>query len=122
MDKIKMHNSVKPYFHEDDKWYRDAVEETLDLIAAKGCIVEVNTRGLYKHDPPLLYPSAWILQRTFQKKIPVMLNADSHHPDEIEKGFTEAAKLLMDIGYRTLRILKNGQWQDKAFSDSGVEF
>ena len=38
------------------EWYRKQVKETLDLIAEKGCIMEVNSRGLYKHDPPLVIP------------------------------------------------------------------
>jgi len=39
MDKIKMHNSAKPYFSEEDPWYRAQVEETLDLVARTGCIL-----------------------------------------------------------------------------------
>jgi len=122
MDKIKMHNTVKRYFREDEKWYMDAVEETLELIASRGCILEVNTRGLYKHDPPMLYPSAWILKSAYRKKIPVMLNADSHLPDEIDTGFAETASLLRDIGFRTVRVLYKGNWQDKAFTETGIEF
>jgi histidinol-phosphatase (PHP family) len=122
LDKIKMHNTVNAYFREDDVWYVDAVEETLDLIASRGSILEVNTRGLYKHTPPLLYPSSWILKRAFQKKIPVMINSDSHHPDEIDSGFTEVSELLADIGYRTLKVLIHGSWQDKPFTSKGLLF
>ena len=88
MDKIKMHNTVKPYFNEEDEWYRKQVQETLDLIAEKGCIMEVSSRGLYKHDPPLLYPDAWVVKQAYLRKIPVMLNSDAHHPDEIDYYFT----------------------------------
>jgi histidinol-phosphatase (PHP family) len=120
MDKIKMHNSFKPYLNEEDKWYIELVEESLEIIKQKGCIVEVNTRGLYKKDPPVLYPGLWVLERIYQKKIPVMLNSDSHHPNEIELGFSTAAKLLREIGFRTLRILIDGKWLDKAFSEHGM--
>lgn len=120
MDKIKMHNSVHPYLNEEEKWYTNLVDESLELIKQKGCIVEVNTRGLYKHNPPLLYPGAWILERIFKKKIPVMLNSDSHHPDEIENGFSYAAALMHEIGFRTLRILLDGRWQDAAFNENGL--
>ena len=122
LDKIKMHNPVKPYFNEEEKWYTNLVEEALEVIRQKGCIVEVNTRGLYKHNPPVLYPGAWVLECICEKKIPVMLNSDSHHPDEIELGFSYAAKLLREIGFKTLRILIDGKWQDKTFNEKGLFF
>jgi histidinol-phosphatase (PHP family) len=121
LDKIKMHNTVKPYFREDEEWYRNEVEETLDLIAEKGCVVEVNTRGFYKHNPPVLYPGRWVLEQIFRRKIPVMLNSDAHHPDEIELGFSFAAEILKETGYRTLRVLLDNEWQDKPFSEQGLE-
>jgi histidinol-phosphatase (PHP family) len=122
IDKIKMHNSVRPYFNEEERWYTNLVEETLEVIRQKGCIVEVNTRGLYKHNPPVLYPGEWLLACIYEKKIPVMLNSDSHHPDEIELGFSYAAKLLLEIGFKTLRILIDENWQDKAFDEKGLIF
>jgi histidinol-phosphatase (PHP family) len=120
MDKIKMHNKVRTYFSEDDKWYRDQVEETLELIAQKGCILEVNTRGLYKHNPPMLYPGRWVLEQAYLRKIPVLLNSDAHHPDEIEAGFSFAAGMLREIGYKSLRILLNHVWQDVPFDEKGL--
>jgi len=121
MDKIKMHHGVSPYLNEEEEWYMKQVEDTLDLIAEKGCIMEINSRGLYKHNPPLLYPSPWILKQAYIRKIPVMLNSDAHHPDEIDLCFTETALMLKHTGYKTLRILFNGAWQDKPFSEAGVE-
>ncbi len=120
LDKIKMHNAVRPYFSEEDSWYRDQVEETLGLIAQKGCILEVNTRGYYKHNPPMLYPGKWVLERAFDHKIPVILSSDAHHPEEIDTGFSFATGLLKDIGYRSLRVLLDGRWQDRSFNEKGL--
>ncbi len=120
MDKIKMHNHLGGYLNEEDGWYIEQVEQCLDLIASEGIIVEVNTRGLYKNDPARLYPSAWICKRILAKKIPVMLNSDSHQPQEMDGGFAQAASLLKDIGFRTLRVLWNGRWQDTAFDENGI--
>jgi histidinol-phosphatase (PHP family) len=120
MDKIKMHNTVRPYFDEEAEWYRKQVYETLDLIAEKGCIMEVNSRGLYKHDPPLLYPGPWVIEQAYLRKIPVMLNSDAHHPDDIEKGFKESVIVLKQTGYKTLRILHKGSWQDMPFNETGI--
>jgi histidinol-phosphatase (PHP family) len=120
MDKIKMHNSVKHYFNEEEEWYRNQVEETLDLIQEKGCIMEVSSRGLYKHNPPLLYPDQWIIKQAYRRKIPVMLNSDAHHPDEIDYYFTETALLLKQTGYKTLRVLYKGSWHDMPFNETGI--
>jgi len=120
MDKIKMHNSVRPYFDEEEDWYNRQVDETLDLIAEKECILEVSTRGLYKHDPPLLYPGPRVIRQAFIRKIPLMLNSDSHHPDEIDNYFMETAALLAQTGYKTLRVMKNGSWQDRPFTERGI--
>ena len=120
LDKIKMHHSFRPYLNETDNWYVALVEETLEVIRQKGCMIEVNTRGLYKHNPPLLYPGFWILKRIFEKGIPVMINSDAHHPDEVGLGFDHAAALLHDIGFKTVRVLLNGCWQEKAFNGNGV--
>jgi histidinol-phosphatase (PHP family) len=121
MDKIKMHNFPRPYLDEEDNWYINLVEETLEVIRQKGCIVEVNTRGLYKHNPPLLYPGEWVLKLIHQKKIPVMINSDAHHPSEVDSGFEQAARLLVQTGFRTLRILHKNRWQDVPFSENGLE-
>jgi histidinol-phosphatase (PHP family) len=120
LDKIKMHNTVRPYFNEGEKWYKEQVEETLGLIAQNGCILEVNTRGYIKQNPPMLYPGKWVLERAFQYNIPVMLNSDAHHPEEIDAGFSNAAAILKDIGYESLRVLLDGRWQDMPFNENGL--
>jgi histidinol-phosphatase (PHP family) len=122
LDKIKMHNSIRPYLSEEDKWYTNLVEDTLEVILQNGCMVEVNTRGLYKHNPPILYPGPWILKRLQQKKIPVVISSDAHHPDEIESGFGSAAALLHDIGFKTVMVLLDGKWQEKPFDEKGMIF
>ena len=61
-DKIKMHNKNR-FFTEDEKWYRDWIEETLLLIKKKQLIVEINTRGLYKKRCDSFYPSPLIIKR-----------------------------------------------------------
>ena len=122
LDKIKMHNRHRTYLNEEEGWYRNCVEDTLDLIAERGCMVEINTRGIYRYGQPDLYPGTWILERIYRKKIPVMINADAHLPDEIDSGYVYAAGILKSIGFGSLRILWKNRWTDCAFTESGVEF
>lgn len=119
LDKIKMHNLRDSLFSETDNWYQEAVESTLDAIAQAGCVVEINTRGLYKRDLDS-YPSEWILISMFEKGIPVMINSDSHAPDEITARFSDAATRLQRAGYRFLRIFIDKEWKDVPFDEQGL--
>ena len=116
-----MHNAVHPYFNETDAWYKDEVMATLDAIAAKGIIMEVNTRGIYKKYTTVTYPGNWVVEEAFKKHIPVMINSDCHHPRELTLEFEATAAMLLKAGYRTVRIMKGGQWTDVALTEKGLE-
>lgn len=119
VDKIKMHNRGR-YFAEDEKWYRNLLEETLELIKQKKLIVEVNTRGLYKKRSDSLFPDGYALQKVQQLKIPVIISSDAHQPDEMNQLFDYAQKRLLDFGFRELLFLENGRWGAKELNVSGL--
>ncbi len=121
MDKIKIQNAYYPYFDESEKWYRQEVEQTIKSIRAAGSIVEINTRGLYQKKLSAPYPSPWIIKLLFENKISVTINSDAHHPKDLCNSFSEAAHLLVTIGYKKLRILSDGKWQDVAFDQYGIK-
>jgi len=120
LDKVKMHNRGDHFFMEDEPWYRDQVDLTLNAIAKAGCIVEVNTRGLYQNKTDTTYPSPWILKEILRKNIPITLSSDAHHPDDLVNRFPETARELMNIGFKKIRILLDGRWTDVAFSEHGI--
>jgi histidinol-phosphatase (PHP family) len=120
MDKIKMHNRGDRFFMEEEPWYREQIDLTLDAVAEAGCIVEVNTRGLYQNKTDTTYPSPWILQEILRKNIPVILSSDAHHPDDLVNHFPETARDLVNIGFKKIRILLNGKWTDVAFGEQGI--
>jgi len=111
LDKIKIQN--RSLFSEDADWYRKAVMQTLEEIAAKGVIMEVNTRGLYKKRVLETYPSRWILIEAKQMGIPIMLNSDSHHPREITGEFERAAEVIRSAGYKEVQVLLKQEWQPR---------
>lgn len=121
LDKIKMHNSKKHFFDEDEVWYKDAVLETLDVIAEAGVIMEANTRGIYKKLSGEPYPSSWVWKEALKRGIPAQINSDGHHPREITSNFEEAASMLNSVGYSSVRILYQNKWQDKPFTSRGIE-
>ncbi|MCF8308617.1 MAG: histidinol-phosphatase [Bacteroidales bacterium] len=113
IDKIKMHNHNR-YFSEDESWYRQLVDETLDYVKANDCILEVNTRGVYKGRSDSLFPGHMILQKALEQNIPISLNSDAHKPDEMDGYYTEAMRFLKSIGFREMYYYSQGDW--KAFA------
>jgi histidinol-phosphatase (PHP family) len=102
IDKVKMHNKQR-WFSTFEKWYVDLIDQTLEAAARQGCIIELNTRGLYTGKTSDYFPSTEILQKCLDMGISMMVNSDAHHPDQIDNHFMEAHKLLKDIGFKSLK-------------------
>ncbi len=98
LDKIKMHNTTLEYFKEDEKWYKDAMMETLEVASKTGIIIELNTRGIYKKKTHDTYPSNWVVKEMASLKIPVIVNSDCHHPSEMILGYDVAFENLKSAG------------------------
>jgi len=116
IDKIKLHNDGDKYFSEESDYYKKAVLNVLDEIKRAGCIVEFNTRGLYKHKNKQPYPSLWMLKEMHQRNIRVIISSDCHLINELVQEFPAAIKLLKEAGYKTLWQLEKGKWKEVALS------
>ena len=114
LDKIKMHNHDR-FFREDETWYTDLVDETLELVRGSGVIVEVNTRGIYKKRCDSLFPGPAVLKKIHALRIPVIITSDAHRPEEISMLFKETAGLLREIGFREVMELTNSGWNARPF-------
>jgi histidinol-phosphatase (PHP family) len=110
-DKVKMNNKDR-YFNENDKWYVDLVDNALEKIAEKKVIVEVNTRGIYTGRYHSWYPGIRELQKCLELKIPITISADAHKPHELNGYFTETEVFLKKLGYKSMKVFKQNQWQD----------
>lgn len=120
LDKIKMYNNKRKYFSESDKFYRNQVLSVLEVIKKSGSIVEVNTRGYYRYGQLDLYPSQWIIEKLAVMDIPVMLNSDSHKPEEIIGGFEYAIEKLKEAGVKRLWALIDDCWQGFEYNRQGL--
>jgi len=121
LDKIKIQNINNKFFTETDSWYRNEIEKTLDSIERSGCVLEVNTRGIYQKKSSTTYPSPWILERIQAKNIPITISSDAHHCDDLINHFPETAKELKQIGFDKIHILHDGQWRPFPFNEHGIE-
>lgn len=98
LDRIKKRNSDGTYWDEHCAWYRRAVEDTLDAIAASGCILEVNTRGLYLKEITDTYPTDWIVRRAHARGIRLQVNSDAHRSEHISGAFAATYRGLQQMG------------------------
>ncbi len=98
LDKVKMHNQNR-FFTEDEIWYQNEIDQTLDLIKSKNCIVEVNTRGLYKKRSDSLFPGIEVLKKIKLLGIPITISTDAHKPEELALFIPETKKRLKQIGF-----------------------
>lgn len=108
-DKIKMHNKNR-FFTQEDSWYQNLILESLQLIKEKGTVMEINTRGLYKGRFDELFPSVSIFQKAQEMGIPLMLNTDAHHPDELLGYYPEAVEIIKKAGIRELWHFSKKGW------------
>jgi histidinol-phosphatase (PHP family) len=112
LDKIKMQYTKDCFIPETDTAYRKELMQTLEEIASTGCIMEINTRGVYKRNEPELYPSFWVLTEMSKMKIPVMLNSDAHRPQELVLQFEMAVEKLRKAGYKSITYFSKGKLQE----------
>jgi len=110
VDKIKMHNRER-FFKEDESWYRSLIGETLDIIAQKGTIVEVNTRGIYKKRSETTYPGIEILKQMKSRGIPVTVSSDAHQAQELNGAFEIAQNLLREAGINETVFFTGKNWE-----------
>jgi|SRR3972149_2121193 len=120
--KVKYNNDIQIYkgLEIDYLKGKNIVFETIELISKSKCIIEINTHGVYKGLCKSFYPSGFILKECSNFGIPVTINADAHHPDELNLFFNECATLLKKKGYKEIFILINNEWLPKKFNENGI--
>lgn len=113
LDKIYMNGQRCKDFSFTAPWYRNMVNEYLEVIAGKGLIVEINTKNLLKKQQT--FPRQEYLSRMRELQIPVMVNSDCHTPDLVNDGRQEAFDMLKQAGYKSTCELIAGSWQSIPF-------
>lgn len=103
IDKVKMYNRNR-FFNENDAWYRNLIEETLCAAAHAGCIIEVNTRGVYTGKTNEFFPSDHILRACKRLQIPLMINSDAHNPTQLTSQYGRAREQLAGMGFTHLAV------------------
>ena len=114
VDKIKIQHRPDCIVSETHPFFRKQLMATLEEIAAAGCIVEVSTRGIQKGQNYGYYPSIWVIAEMQKMGIHVTINSDAHTPDMLTCAFDQTEKMLREIGFDTVMMLKEGKWEERA--------
>ncbi len=109
---IEKFNKNNRYIVPEDKWYRDLVCPTLDVIAQSNCILEINARSLYRDLLDDFAPSYWMIQYAKGKNIPVTISGDVHKTSEFGLYWNKAVNVLKAAGYSEIVILTNQGWKE----------
>ena len=112
-DKIKMHNNNR-FFSRKDNWYNNLIHESLQLVKETETVLEINTRGLYKGRFDELFPGIPEILLAYKMGIPLMLNTDAHHPDELLGYYSEALIILKKLGIKELWHFSKKGWFSNA--------
>ncbi len=121
LDKINIQNIDNKFYKRYSSWYQIEILYTLEEIAASNAIVEVNSRGLYTNKSFYTYPDNWVLKNICAMGIPITLNSDCHHPEEIINGFEKVAYMLQEIGFKHLMTYLDNKWVPVAFDTHGLK-
>ena len=76
----------------------------------------MNTSGLHKKVREF-NPGPAILRMMCERRIPVVLGSDSHHPDRVASHFHEALDALEEVGFRNVSCFLGRKRQDMAIVD-----
>ncbi len=72
-------------------WYQDLVEQFLLNCAARGVVLEINTKA--HHSKGVFFPDRQYFERMAQLGIKVVINSDVHHLDRLTVGLREVGEL-----------------------------
>lgn len=76
-------------------------QETLEALADHRGIIEISTAGLRK-EVKEIYPSKEFLQEAHKKGVRILINSDSHMPEEVGHQFDLAVQLAREVGYQEI--------------------
>jgi histidinol-phosphatase (PHP family) len=109
LDRISIWNRDNCWFDPGAPWYAELVESTLDTIAGSGRVLETNTSGWNK-PAATCNPSPDILARAVRRKIPIIVSADAHYPENIAQHYGRAVRVLSGVGCESIVVPSRDGW------------
>jgi histidinol-phosphatase (PHP family) len=107
-DLIKKNNLQNRWFSEEEGFYRQRIGAAAALASQTGVTAEINTGGMNRKKIPVPYPSLPFLRLFRENRVPIVINADAHRPEDLDGHYEEARKALLAAGY-TETVLFEGR-------------
>lgn len=105
IDLIKKLNRDGEFFDENCDRYRAAALGALEAARSAGCVLEVNTGGVFRGYRDDFYPSEWMLKEWNRMGGKVIITADAHSVDGLTYGYEEAARQIKAAGFTSVQVL-----------------
>ena len=105
IDLIKKLNAAGEFFDEESSRYKAAALKALNAAKEHGCLLEVNTGGVYRGYRKDFYPGAWLLGEWQKMGGKVIITSDAHDVDSLTFGFDEAAAAVKAAGFKSVEVL-----------------
>ena len=105
IDLIKKLNAAGEFFDEESPRYKAAALKALNAAKERGCLLEVNTGGVYRGYRKDFYPGAWLLGEWQKMGGKVIITSDAHDVDSLTFGFDEAAAAVKAAGFKSVEVL-----------------
>lgn len=105
IDLIKKLNAAGEFFDEESPRYKAAALKALNAAKEHGCLLEVNTGGVYRGYRKDFYPGAWLLGEWQKMGGKVIITSDAHDVGSLTFGFDEAAAAVKAAGFKSVEVL-----------------
>lgn len=97
---------IKLFGHRPEEDIVELITPTLELIADKDLVIEVNSNGMNKNVEEF-YPAYSILEKAYQLDVKVTMSSDAHRAERVGEYLNEIREMLLDIGYSEIAVFKN---------------
>ncbi|WP_026690790.1 histidinol-phosphatase [Alteribacter aurantiacus] len=97
-------DAIKGLNHKAQSDLTPLLEETAQVIAESGVVVELNTSGLRKCGE--IFPSSAMLKLLHDREVAFTFGSDAHSPEELGYGWKESMDVLLSLGVRELATFK----------------
>jgi len=84
---------------EEDEKYQDIAKEAATEIIKHCPVFELNTGGISRGWRKVPYPAPYILDMIRELGGEIVINSDSHHPDNLDFFFPESVEILKSHGF-----------------------
>ena len=114
IDLVTKFNEGDCLFSTEDRRYRHAAMEAVDVLLAADPPFEINTGAISRRCRTTPYPAPFLLRHIRQRGGRILLSSDAHHHHHLCFGFDTAAQLALSCGFDAVWTLTPDGFRETA--------